>query len=136
MTAAATPTATVATTPTPVPIGPLVITPPHKNFGGVKVGTTGVEHLILFVNPERNTGPLMITSLGLESQMTGEAATGFEIEGLKSSCHVGDSIARGKSCTVYIVFAPPARGPWSDNLVITGDFTNSGYHIALFGLGY
>ena len=131
-TAVVTPTTTVTATPTPVPVGPLAIAPAKIDFGQVRVGTTSVEHLVRLVNPARNKSPLMITSLGLASA----PASGFEIDGNKSSCHVGDSIARGKSCTVYIAFAPPAQGAYSDNLVVTGNFTNSGHHLPLFGTGF
>ena len=134
MTAAATPTttATVTATPTPVPVGPLIIAPAQINFGRVRVGTTSVEHLVRLVNPARNKSPLMITSLGLASA----PASGFEIDSLKSSCHVGDSIASGRSCTVFIAFAPPGQGASSDNLVVTGNFTNSGHHLPLVGIGF
>ena len=136
MTAAATPTATVTATPTPVPVGPLIIAPAQINFGRVKVGATSAERLVRLVNPARNKSPVMITSLGLQSQVTAGPATGFAIDGARSSCQVGDAIARGKSCRVYMSFTPPAQGGSSDNLVVTGNFTNSGYHVALFGLGY
>ena len=130
-----TPTLTPTMTPTPV-VGPLAIAPAQINFGRVRVSRTSAERLVRLANPARNKSPIMITSLGLESQMVSEPATGFSIDNARSSCHAGDSIARGKSCTVYISFMPPAQGASSDNLVVTGDFTNSGYHVALFGLGY
>lgn len=79
-----------------------------NKFGRVKVGRTSAERLVRLANPARNKSPVMITSLGLESQMMSEPATGFSIDATRSSCHAGDSIARGKSCTVYIAFAPPA----------------------------
>ena len=78
----------------------------------------------------------MITNLGLESQMVSEPATGFAIDTARSSCHAGDSIARGKSCTVYISFTPSAQGASADNLVVTGNFLNSGEWVALIGIGY
>ena len=102
----------------------------------MKLTRTSAERLVRLANPARNKSPVMITNLGLESQMVSEPATGFAIDTARSSCHAGDSIARGKSCTVYISFTPSAQGASADNLVVTGNFLNSGERVALIGIGY
>ena len=78
----------------------------------------------------------MLTGLTLESQMMARPGrTGFSIDSAKSSCKAGGSIARGKNCRVLIDFAPTAAGAAADNLIVTGNFTNSGQRVPLLGIG-
>jgi hypothetical protein len=75
-----------------------------------------------------------ISGMQLSSQMIG-ASGGFTIEGSKSTCATGTGLARGKWCWVAVTFTPPGEGIASDNLMIWGNVTNSGYSIGMVGTG-
>jgi len=121
-------------TPTPTPVGPLGLAPSLLNFGKVKVGSTSAVKFVNVVNPHKNKGAATISGIELRSQMIGYNS-GFAIDASKSTCAVGTALARGKKCRVAITFTPPSVGIEADNLMITGNVTNSGAPIELLGMG-
>jgi hypothetical protein len=76
----------------------------------------------------------MIAGIELRSQMLGYTS-GFAIDAAKTTCTTGAPIARGKSCKVAITFTPPGIGAYADNLMLTGNITNSGQPVGLTGTG-
>lgn len=133
-TATATITMTPTPTATPTPVGAFALAPMHLNFGKVKVGRTSPVKFVNVVNPPKNKGAATINGVGLRSQMMG-SSSGFTIEGSMSTCAMGTVLARGKRCRIALTFTPPAVGIESDNLMITGNVTNSGQPIELLGIG-
>ena len=108
--------------------------PPQINFGRVKVGSTSRVRFVDVVNRGRNQGTATISGIQMRSQLMG-VASGFVIDGSKSTCAMGTALARGKRCRVAITFTPPSEGIESDNLVISGNVTNSGQAIGMVGIG-
>ncbi len=81
-------------------------------------------------NLKKNKTAVSITGVSLQSP----GSSGFNINGLKTSCVAGHPVEAGKSCRVAIYFAPKASGAASDKLLIMGNMSNPGA-IPLSGTG-
>ncbi len=128
-----TPTITATPTATPTPIGALNLSPAAGiNFGRIKVGQTSGVRFVEVAN--KNKGSAMPAAIELRSMVLGYVS-GFVIDEVKSTCKVGAAIARGKSCKVAITFTPPGLGAYADNVLLTGNLTNSGQPVGLSGTG-
>jgi hypothetical protein len=127
-TPAPTATATPTATPTPQPIGALHITPASINFGRVKAGASSAVRFVTVANPAKDKVSAMITDIGFRA-----GGNGFAIDQARTTC--GATLAKGKICRVGITFTPPGVGAYSDNFMVTGNFTNSGQIVGLLGSG-
>jgi hypothetical protein len=78
---------------------------------------------------------VLFSMIVLESHLNGIAATGFAIDTAKSTCTAGGSLAIGKACRIYLTFTPTGAGPAIDNVLLSGNFENSGQRVALAGTG-
>jgi hypothetical protein len=136
-TATATATATQTPTPssTPTPVGTVKIAPVGIHFDKIKVGKSSGLHAITITNPRVNKSAVIITEIALQSQISELAPTGFAIQSAKSTCTVGGELALGKACRIYLSFTPQGVGPAIDNVLISGNFENSGQRVALAGTG-
>ncbi|HVN27319.1 MAG TPA: hypothetical protein VMT64_02475, partial [Candidatus Binataceae bacterium] len=99
------------------------------HFGPVKIGITSLEHINI-ANPEHNKVSALITGIAFRS-----GGNGFAVDQSRTTCMSGGAIAPGKACRIAITFTPPGLGTFADNVIITGDFTNSGALVGLHGTG-
>jgi len=134
MTATATATSTATPTPTPTPVGTVRIAPHNVAFPKIRVGKESGFRLFVLANPRTNKGPATISQLALQSSLDA-MPTGVLLDDSRSTCHVGTSIALGKTCKVFLRFMPLAPGGIVDSLVLGGNFTNSENPIFISGFG-
>jgi hypothetical protein len=134
VTATATLTPTSTPTATPTPIGTVRIAPRIIAFPGIKVGKESGFKVVVLTNPRSNKGPATITELALQSQLQA-MPTEFVIDNTRTTCQVGDAIALGKTCRVYLRFMPATTGQVIDGLVINGNFVTTEVAIGLSGTG-
>jgi hypothetical protein len=139
LTATPTRTATATQTSTPTatstPVGTVKVAPVGIHFAKIKVGKSSALHAIVITNPRVNKGAVIITEIALQSQISGLTPTGFALDNSKSTCTVGAALGLGKTCRIYLTFMPVGPGPAIDNVLITGNFENSGQRVALAGTG-
>jgi hypothetical protein len=93
------------------------------------MGAHSAPKFITVANPKSNRAAVSLAGVGLQS------LSAFSIDARRTTCKPGGAIAAGKSCKVAVVFAPIVSGPVSDILMVTGNMSNGGPIVALFGTG-
>lgn len=109
--------------------GPWVpITPGQLVFGSTAVGTTTTPQTITVESQDREElaiEDISITPIGSPSSPP------FQVSG--GSCHEGGSLAPGGTCTIEVVMAPTASGPFQAKLEIADTAPDSPQSVALEG---
>jgi Cep192 domain 4/HYDIN/CFA65/VesB-like, Ig-like domain len=112
-------------------IGPWVlVTPERLAFESVAVGMTTDPQTITLESQDRNE--LRIEDIS--SMPVGGwplSSTPFQVVG--GSCHVGDSLTPGETCTIEVVMAPTKSGPLQSELEITDTAPGSPQSVKLEG---
>lgn len=111
--------------------GPWVpVTPDHLAFGSVAVGMTTTPQTITLESQDREK--LRIDDISSTPVGGGpQSSTPFQVVG--GSCHEGESLAPGKTCTIEVVMAPTVSGLFQSKLKITDTAPDSPQSIGLEG---
>lgn len=110
--------------------GPWVpVTPEHLAFGSVLAGTTTTPQVITLESQDREK--LRIDDISPTLVGGPQSAAPFQVVG--GSCHEGESLAPGKTCTIEVVMAPTAPGVFESKLKITDTAPDSPQSIGLEG---
>jgi hypothetical protein len=111
--------------------GPWVpVTPEHLVFESVTVGTTTDPQTITLESQDREEFRIE----DISSKPVGGwplPSTPFQIVG--GSCHEGESLAPGKTCTIKVVMAPTVSGLFQSKLEITDTAPDSPQSVELEG---
>lgn len=102
----------------------VTIAPIGVNFGTQKVGVASAPVVVTLTN--HGVSGLSISQIG----MTGGNAGDFS-----QSNNCGGALGAGKSCTIYAVFQPTAKGARSADLSITDNGGASPQAIPMAGFG-
>jgi centrosomal CEP192-like protein len=111
--------------------GPWVpVTPDHLAFGSVAVGMTTTPQIITLESQDREK--LRIDAISSTPAGGGlQSSTPFQVVG--GSCHEGESLAPGKTCTIEVVMAPTVSGLFQSKLKITDTAPDSPQSIDIEG---
>ena len=112
-------------------IGPWVpVTPEHAVFESVAVGVTTIPQTITLESQDRE--PFRIEDISF-TPVGGWAlpSTPFRVVG--GSCHEGESLARGETCTIEVVMTPTVSGLLRSKLEITDTAPDSPQSVELEG---
>jgi centrosomal CEP192-like protein len=111
--------------------GPLVpMTPERLVFESVAVGMTTKPQTVTLESQDREEFRIE----GISFVPEGESyllPTPFQVVG--DSCHEGQSLAPGKTCTIEVVMAPTVSGPFQSRLVIADTAPGSPQSVELEG---
>ena len=112
--------------------GPWVpVTPEHLAFESVAVGMTTTPQTITLESQDREE----IRIEDISSTPVGGwplSSTPFQVVG--GSCHKGESLAPGKTCTIDVVMAPTVSGLFQSKLEITDTAPDSPQSVELEGV--
>lgn len=106
------------------------MTPDHLAFESVAVGMTTTPQTITLESQDRKE--LRIEDISSTPVGGGpQSSTPFQVVG--GSCHEGESLAPGKTCTIEVVMAPTVPGLLQSKLTITDTAPDSPQSIELEG---
>jgi hypothetical protein len=106
--------------------GPWVpVTPDHLAFEAVAVGLTTTPQTITLESQDRE-------ELEIED-ISSTPVDGAPFQVIGGSCHEGESLAPGKTCTIEVVMAPTVPGLFQSKLKITDTAPDSPQSIKLEG---
>lgn len=106
------------------------VTPEHLAFGSVLVGMTTTPQIITLESQDREK--LRIDDISSTPVGGGpQSSAPFQVVG--GSCHEGESLAPGKTCTIEVVMAPTAPGLFQSKLQITDTAPDSPQSVELEG---
>jgi hypothetical protein len=111
--------------------GPWVpVTPTHLAFGSIPVGMTTAPHTITLESQDREK--IRIEDISVTS-LDGWplSSTPFQVVG--GSCHQGESLAPGTTCTIEVVMAPATSGLFQSKLKIIDTAPDSPQSVELEG---
>ena len=109
--------------------GPWVpVTPDHVDFESVAVGMTTTPQTITVESQDGASFKIEDISF---IPVGGASSTPFQVVG--GSCHEGESLAPGKTCTIEVAMAPAISGPFQSKLEIADTAPGSPQSIELEG---